>query len=82
MKCVNGTFVGQKVENNRLKLTPAKNIDTMRMPSMTGLLKAAMLAFFVLKPQVLHADMAWVNASNQLVPAQCKARLEIKVKVT
>ena len=63
--------LGQKVEKIKLKLIAANNIETQRMASMTGLLNAATLMFFVLNPQVLHADMAWVEASNQVMPARC-----------
>lgn len=56
--------LGQKVENNKLKLMAASIIETIKMTSMTGLSKNATLLFLVLKPQVLHADMAWVAASN------------------
>ena len=50
--------LGQKVEKIKLKLIPANSIEMLRMTSIVGLLKAATLLFFVLKPQVLHADMA------------------------
>ena len=74
--------LGQNVENNRLKLIAANNIETIKMASMTGLSKKATLLFLVLKPQVLHADMACVAASNQLMPATCREKNEIKVKAT
>ena len=64
--------LGHKVEKIKLKLMPANSMDTMRMASIAGLSKAATLMFLVLKPQVLHADMAWVTASNHVIPARCK----------
>ena len=50
--------LGQKVEKIKLKLMLASNIETQRMASIAGLLNAATLMFFVLKPHVLQADMA------------------------
>ena len=50
--------LGHKVEKIKLKLILANSMETLRMASMVALSNAAMLMFFVLKPQVLHADMA------------------------
>ena len=74
--------LGHKVEKIKLKLIPANNIETMRMTSIGILLNAAILVFLVLKPHVLHADIACVKASNQVMPAKCKHAVEAKVKPT
>ena len=55
---------------------------TMRIISIAGESKNAMLRFLVLNPHVLHADMACATASNHRIPASLRANVVMAVSPT
>ena len=57
------------------KCVPASNMAPIRTISMSGLSKAAILAFRVEKPQEEQADIACVSASNQSIPVTLKSSI-------
>ena len=67
---------------SKLKLSAASVIAMMMIYSISGLWKAAMLAFFVQNPQVEQADMAFATASNHPIPASFSATAVIAVIAT
>ena len=58
----------------------AKIIAPIIISSMVGLSKNAMERFLLLNPQVLHADIACVMASNQLILADFSSTAVIVVR--
>ena len=64
------------------KWIPDTAIAPIITSSIIGLSKKATEAFFVLKPDVPQADIAWVAASNQHIPDSFKSSVVTTVRPT